>query len=88
VDLHLCDLERGSITTMSREQLLEAIRRRPDCLPPDLTQRLDEEPDGWLRLLLLSARINYALRNLRGGAWEAAAPSKQSPPDHRGSPPV
>jgi hypothetical protein len=74
MDLPLCDIEMRSIDPMSREQLLQAIRRRLDCLPPDLGERLDEEPDGWLRLLLLSARINYALRHLRSRAWAAGSP--------------
>lgn len=74
MDLTLCDLEIRCIDPMSREQLLEAIRRRLDCLPPDLGERLDEEPDGWLRLLLMAARINYALRHLRARAWADGVP--------------
>jgi hypothetical protein len=74
VDLPLCDLEIRCIDQMSREQLLQAVRRRLDCLPPDLGVRLDEQSDAWLRLLLLSARINYALRHLRASAWAAGAP--------------
>jgi hypothetical protein len=53
------------IDPLTREQLLEAIHRRVHCLPPDLCERLDEQPTGWLRLLLMSARLIYALRELR-----------------------
>jgi hypothetical protein len=53
------------IDPLAREQLLEAIHRRGHCLPPDLCERLDEQPTGWLRLLLMTGRLIYALRELR-----------------------
>ena len=65
MDTTLCDLELRCIDPMTRQQLLQAIGRRLDCLPPDLCGRLDEQPDGWLRPLLMAARLIYALRQLR-----------------------
>ncbi|HEX5271617.1 MAG TPA: hypothetical protein VFW33_14065, partial [Gemmataceae bacterium] len=61
MDSHLCGVELAAIEAMTRAELLEAVRRRSDCLPPTLREGLDEKPDGWLRLLLLAARIIYAL---------------------------
>jgi hypothetical protein len=61
----LYDLEMRSVDLMTRQQLLDAIRPRLDCLLPDLRDRLEEQPDGWLRLLLMAARITWALRQLR-----------------------
>jgi len=69
VDSTLCDIEMRCIDPMSRAQLLEAIRRRLDCLPADLCERLDEQANAWLRLLLMAARLIYALRELRGQDW-------------------
>jgi hypothetical protein len=74
MDSSLWDLELRGIDPLSRRQLLEAIRRRLDCVPPDLLERLDEQPDGWLRLLLMAARLNYALRQLRAPHWPDVAP--------------
>jgi hypothetical protein len=65
MDSTLCDLEMRCIDSMSRQQLLEAIRRRQDSLPADLRERLEEQTDGWLRLLLMLARLTYALRQLQ-----------------------
>ena len=65
MDSSLYDLELRCIDLMSRPQLLQAVRHRLDCLPPDLRQRLEDEPDGWLRLLLMAGRLIYALRQLR-----------------------
>jgi hypothetical protein len=73
MDSSLYDLELRCIDLMSRPQLLQAVRHRLDCLPPDLRQRLEDEPDGWLRLLLMAGRLIYALRQLRGdGSAEGA----------------
>jgi hypothetical protein len=71
MDSHLCCLELAAIEGMSRLELLAAIRRRLDCLPPHLRENLDEKSDGWLRLLLLTARMVYALQTLQGlpGGW-------------------
>ena len=74
MDSTLCELELRCIDPMSRQQLLEAIRRRLDCLPADLGERLEEQPDGWLRLLLLAARLVCALRQLRGPARAESSP--------------
>jgi hypothetical protein len=67
----LCGQEIAAIEAMSRAELLVGIRRRLDCIPPNLREGLDEKPDGWLRLLLLTARITYALQALQGtpGGW-------------------
>jgi hypothetical protein len=70
MDLPLCDLEMRCIDPMTRPQLLEAIRRRLDSLPPDLREGLDEKPDGWLRLLLMAARLIYALQMLQKSSGE------------------
>jgi hypothetical protein len=61
----LYDLEMRSVDSMTRQQLLDALRPRLGCLPSDLCERLEEQPDGWLRLLLMAARLNCALRQLR-----------------------
>jgi hypothetical protein len=66
MDPRLCDLEIRAIEPMTRAQLLQALRRRQDCLPPDLREGLDDKPDGWLRLLLLAARMIHALQMLQG----------------------
>jgi hypothetical protein len=72
MDLTLCDFEIRGIDPMNRPQLLQAVRRRLDCLPPDLCERLDDKPDGWLRLLLLAARMIYALKMLEGAPGSRA----------------
>jgi hypothetical protein len=69
----LYELEMRSIDLMSRQQLLDAIRPRLDCLPPDLRERLDDQPDAWLRLLLMAARLIWALRLLRDQHWAEKA---------------
>jgi hypothetical protein len=65
----LSELEMKCIEPMTREQLLAAIRKREDCLPPDLRERLEEQPMGRLKLLLLAARLIYALRQLPAPDW-------------------
>jgi hypothetical protein len=70
----LYELEMRSVDLMSRQQLLDAIRPRLDCLPNDLRERLDDQPDGWLRLLLMAARLVWALRLLRDQHWAEKAP--------------
>ena len=65
----LSELELKCIEPMTREQLLAAIRLREKCLPPDLRSQLDEQPLGRLRLLLLAARLIYALRQLPTHDW-------------------
>jgi len=57
------------IEPMTREQLVEAIRRREDNLPPELRERLEEQPIARLQLLLLAARLIYALRQLTAPDW-------------------
>ncbi len=66
MDSHLCGQEIAAIEAMSRPELLAAVRRRLDCVPPSLREGLERQPDGWLRLLLLAARITYALQSLHG----------------------
>jgi len=68
MDSTLCDLELRCIDPMSRSQLLRALRPRLECLPPDLREGLEEKPDGWLRLLLLAARLIFALQMLQPGS--------------------
>src|SRR5262249_59058000 len=63
-------LEIKCIDPMNREQLLQAIRRRLDCLPPDLGERLEEQPTGRLQLLLLAARLVHVLRELPDAYWD------------------
>jgi hypothetical protein len=70
----LSQLELQCIDPMSRQQLLDAIRARLDCLPPDLREGLDEQPTDQLRLLLLAARLTYALRQLRRVDWARNSP--------------
>jgi hypothetical protein len=70
----LSELEMKCIEPMTRDQLLKAIRQREDCLPPDLRERLDEQPIGRLRLLLLAARLIYALRQLPASDWMGGKP--------------
>ena len=70
----LSELELKCIEPMTRVQVLAAIRQREDCLPPDLRERLDEQPVGRLHLLLLAARLIYALRQLPGADWMKETP--------------
>ena len=65
----LSQLEMKCIEPMTREQLVEAIRRREDNLPPELRERLEEQPIARLQLLLLAARLIYALRQLTAPDW-------------------
>jgi hypothetical protein len=65
----LLDLEIRSVDAMTRQQLFDALRPRLAGLPPDLCERLEEQPDGWLRLLLITARLTWALRHLRKQYW-------------------
>jgi hypothetical protein len=58
----LGELELQSIDLMSRQQVLDAIGPRQDCLPPDLREHLEEQPTGRLRLLLMAARLIQVLR--------------------------
>jgi hypothetical protein len=61
----LFELEMLCIELMTRQQLVEAVRERSECLPVDLREQLDEEPTDRLRLLLVAARLIHALRQLR-----------------------
>ena len=72
----LSDLEMKCIDPMTREQLLAAIRRREECLPPDLREGLDGQPIARLRLLLLTARLVFALRQLPAPDWDDRPPRR------------
>jgi hypothetical protein len=61
----LTELEMQLIDTMSREQLLAAIRQRLNSLPPDLLMQLEDQPTDALRLYLLAARLIGALRQMQ-----------------------
>ena len=61
----LTELEMQLIDTMSREQLLAAIRQRLNSLPADLLMRLEDQPTDALRLHLLAARLIGALRQMQ-----------------------
>ncbi len=47
---------------LSRQELLEALRFRKHCLPPDLREGLERQPMDRLLLLFLAARLLGALR--------------------------
>jgi hypothetical protein len=57
-------IEMNCINSLSRPQLLEAIRERGDALPSDLQYRTDEESLDRLRLVLCTARLIHALRQI------------------------
>jgi hypothetical protein len=63
------ELEMRCIDPMDRGQVLEALRRCQDGLPPDLREGLDDQPVARLRLLLLAARLIWALRQLPPPRW-------------------
>jgi len=51
--------------SMTRDQLVEGVRERSDCLPMDLREAVDEQTSDRLRLLLFAARLIHALRQSR-----------------------
>jgi hypothetical protein len=61
----LFELEMRCISTMNRSQLIEAIWDRPDCLPADMRDGLEDESIDHIQLLLLAARFIRALRKMR-----------------------
>jgi hypothetical protein len=61
----LFELEMRCIESMSRQQLLESVQERADCLPDDLLQGWEGETTENLQLMLLAARFIRALRQLR-----------------------
>ena len=61
----LFELEMRYITSMTRQQLIEAIRDKPDCLPADMRDGLEEETIDDIQLLLLAARFFHTLRQRR-----------------------
>jgi hypothetical protein len=61
----LFELEMRCLDSMPRQQVIEAIRERVDCLPADLREWMAEEPTDRLRLMLFAARLIHALRQLR-----------------------
>jgi hypothetical protein len=64
----LFELEMRCLDAMPRQQLIDAIRERMDCLPTDLREWVAEEPTDRLRLMLFAARLIHALRQLRAQA--------------------
>jgi hypothetical protein len=65
VFLTLGEIEMRGIGRLSRQGLLDALSPRLGCLPPDLAERLEDQPTDRLRLLLLAARLLYTLRQLQ-----------------------
>jgi hypothetical protein len=61
----LYELEMSYLDTMSRQQLVEALRCCSHCLPADLTARVEGETTDRLRLFLFAARLIHVLRQLR-----------------------
>jgi hypothetical protein len=61
----LLDLEMNYLDSMSRQQLIEALGERADCVPNDLREQVDEQPTNRLRLLLFAARLIHVLRQLQ-----------------------
>jgi hypothetical protein len=60
------DLEIRYIASMTRQQLIDALRDEPNDLPADLREGLEEETIDHIQLLLLAARFFHALRQMRG----------------------
>jgi len=55
-------LELRHIDRMSRQELIEAVSSKRDCLRADLVGCLEEESTDRLQLLLLVARLIQVLR--------------------------
>ena len=55
-------LEWRHIDRMSRQELIEAVSSKRNCLRADLLDCLEEEPTERLQLLLLVARLIQVLR--------------------------
>jgi hypothetical protein len=65
--LELCCLDQ-----LTRQELLEAIRKHADGLRIDLEESLDDHSTDYLRVLLLAARLLHILRTQQGrGRWES-----------------
>jgi hypothetical protein len=60
----LVDIEMLYISSLSRSELLEAIRECDDDLPADLQQRRADESIDRLRLVLYAGRLIHALRQM------------------------
>jgi hypothetical protein len=60
----LYDLELRHIELLSRAELIRVIREKRDCLQADLLEHLEEKSTDHLQLLLLAARLIYALRGM------------------------
>jgi len=63
-NLKLVDIEMLYISSLSRSELLEAIRECADDLPTDLQQRREDESIDRLRLVLYAGRMIHALRQM------------------------
>jgi hypothetical protein len=66
------DLELRHLDTMTRQELLTAIRSKGDCLRDELLEGLEEVSTDHLQLLLLAARLIQVLRHMRAGNAVAA----------------
>jgi hypothetical protein len=55
-------LELQHIDHMTRDELLEAVRSKRDCLRADLLERLEGQSNDRLQMLLLAARLIQVLR--------------------------
>ncbi len=71
----LFEMEMKRLDEMTRSQLIEAVLKRIDCLPLDLQERISERETDELRLLLLTARLIYALRHLHPMFEKTSQPS-------------
>ena len=63
----LIELEMRCLESMTRPQLIEALRGLGDCLPQDLRERMEEHETDHLQLLLFAARFIHALRQRQKG---------------------
>jgi hypothetical protein len=69
---NLGKLELRCLDQMTRQEILEAIRKHADGLRIDLEECLDDHSTDSLGRLLLAARLLHVLRTQQGrGRWES-----------------
>jgi hypothetical protein len=59
------ELELYCIDSMTRHELVTAVRARADDLPADLLVQVEEQSSDRLQLLLLAGRLIQVLRHLQ-----------------------
>ena len=59
------ELELCAIDSMTRQELVDAVRERACDLPIDLLGQMEERPTHYLQLLLLAGRLIRVLRKVR-----------------------